>query len=93
MCKAWSGYQGRQICAILNRVVEWTSEGLRYEADQRHAELILKDMGFKDNSKSVTTPGGKKLEDSSKRKLDKNEALQYRANVARANYLIAISGA
>ena len=36
---------------LLNRIIEWTPEGIRYEADQRHAELILKDMGVKDNSK------------------------------------------
>ena len=29
---------------ILNRVVQWTSEGIAYEADQRHAELIVKQL-------------------------------------------------
>ena len=27
---------------ILNRIVEWRSDGMHYEADPRHAELILK---------------------------------------------------
>ena len=26
---------------ILNRVVYWTAEGIRYEPDQRHAEIII----------------------------------------------------
>ena len=32
---------------LLNRVTEWTVEGIRYEADQRHGELIVKDMVFR----------------------------------------------
>jgi hypothetical protein len=48
---------------ILNRVVEWTQEGLIYEADQRHAELIVKDVGLKEGSKSVNTPGIKGKEE------------------------------
>ena len=34
---------------ILNRIVEWTDNGIKYEADQRHAELIVKGLGFNDN--------------------------------------------
>ena len=30
---------------ILNRVVDWGEEGIRYEADQRHAEIIVREMG------------------------------------------------
>ena len=33
---------------ILNRIVTWTNEGIRYEADQRHAELIIRHMGLSD---------------------------------------------
>ena len=29
---------------ILNRIVTWTDEGLEYEADQRHAELIVREL-------------------------------------------------
>ncbi len=31
---------------ILNRVLEWTDQGLISEADQRHADIIVKDMGL-----------------------------------------------
>ena len=31
---------------ILNRVVTWTTEGIEYEADQRHAEIIIEHLGL-----------------------------------------------
>ena len=30
---------GQKNMRILNRIVEWTEEGINYEADQRHAEI------------------------------------------------------
>ena len=27
---------------ILNRILTWTNEGIRYEVDQRHAEIIIR---------------------------------------------------
>ena len=72
---------------LLNRVIEWTDNGIRYEADQRHAELVLRDMGLSESSNSVVSPGGKRDEESMSQKLDKQRALQYRANVARCNYM------
>ena len=54
---------------ILNRVVRWTPQGWEYEADQRHAELIVKAMGV-EKGKAVATPGEEeptwKLEDNDK---------------------------
>ena len=35
----------KQEARILNRIVRWTPQGWEYEADQRHAELIVKAMG------------------------------------------------
>jgi hypothetical protein len=31
---------------ILNRVVRWTQQGIEYEPDQRHAEMVVKDLGL-----------------------------------------------
>ena len=45
---------------ILNRVVTWTEEGIEYEADQRHAEIIIKGLGMQAESKGVATPGNKR---------------------------------
>ena len=42
---------------VLNRFVHWTEEGIEYEADQRHAEIIIQELGLKEESKSVNTPG------------------------------------
>ena len=42
---------------ILNRVVTVTENGLEYEADQRHAEILMRDMGIDESSKGVVTPG------------------------------------
>ena len=46
---------------ILNRVVTWTSEGIEYEADQRHAEIIVQHLGLQGTSKAVATPSVKPL--------------------------------
>lgn len=72
---------------LLNRVIEWTPEGIRYESDQRHTELIMRDLGLKGSSNAVVTPGGRKTEDSLNRKLSRKDELTYRANVAWANYM------
>ncbi len=42
---------------ILNRIVTVTENGLEYEADQRHAEILIRDMGIDESSKGVVTPG------------------------------------
>ena len=42
---------------ILNRVIEWTDRGIEYEADQRHAEIIVRDAKLGHSAKSVNTPG------------------------------------
>ena len=40
---------------ILNRVVRWTDEGFELEADQRHAELIVEQMGLS-GAKGAVSP-------------------------------------
>ncbi len=34
-----------------------TDGGLEYEADQRNAEILMKDTGTEEGSRGVTTPG------------------------------------
>ncbi len=41
---------------ILNRVISWEATGITYEADQRHAEIIVKAM---DVQRAVATPGSR----------------------------------
>ena len=41
---------------ILNRVISWQADGIVYEADQRHAEIIVNELELQ-NAKAVTSPG------------------------------------
>jgi len=43
---------------VLNRVLTWNSWGIGYEADPRHAEIVIRELGLSEG-KSVTTPGSK----------------------------------
>ena len=45
---------------VLNRVVQWTDEGITYEADQRHAEIIVKALGLKGESRTLAVPREKR---------------------------------
>ena len=45
---------------ILNRIVRLDEDGLLFEADPRHAELLIKSMGLEDAG-HVVTPGDKNL--------------------------------
>ncbi len=41
---------------ILSRIAKVTDEGLEYEADQRHAEILAQDVGIDGSSRGVVTP-------------------------------------
>ena len=42
---------------ILNRIIAWKCGfGINYEADQRHAEILVESLDLKD-AKAVSTPG------------------------------------
>ena len=64
---------------------EWTDEGISWEADPRHAELIRKSFGVTD--RSVSTPGAKdRLDDiEGETPLEKEAADRYRANARTAS--------
>ena len=67
-------------------MVQWTREGIEYEADQRHAEIIVKEMGLEEGSRSLAAPGRKEGNEDDTL-LEPKEASKYRALVARGNYL------
>ena len=75
---------------ILNRIARRTADGYEWEADQRHAEMIVASAGLDGDSRSLTTPGrklvGKELE-LEPELLDSAAASEYRARAARANFL------
>ena len=74
---------------ILGRIITWTIEGVTWEADPRHAELIR--MAYNVSSRKVTVPGVKdKIDDlEGEHLLDKADAEKYHANTMRAQYLSA----
>ena len=45
----------KQEVRVLNRVLRWTAEGIAYEPDQRHGELVIKELGL-EGGKAVTSP-------------------------------------
>ena len=72
---------------ILNRVLRWTEEGIAYEADPRHADILVQALGSDPSSRA--TPGAKPAS-SAVLGLDPlpwDSARLYRACAARANYL------
>ena len=85
------GDQDLKEVRVLNRVIRWTDESIEYEADQRHAEIVTKEMGL-DGSNSVKTPGVKATEELPEDQwepLDASSASRFRALAARINYLAA----
>ena len=94
------GSEHEQEVRILNRIVRWTESGIAYEPDQRHAEMVVRDLGL-EQAKAVATPGTKDdqalastpevsiavaIEDDP-RLLIADEARLYRGVAARCNYL------
>ena len=76
---------------ILNRYFRWSNDGIEYEPDQRHGELIIKQMGL-EAGRPVATPGVAESETDveareQSEELQGEEATQYRALAARLNYL------
>ena len=55
---------------VLNRIVRWIEDGLEYEADPRHAGLIIRTLNLAE-SRAVTTAG----EDEKEWKLEEEAEL------------------
>ena len=76
---------------ILNRIFSWGGDGITYEPDPRHAELIVRELGL-DGAKGVATPVvTESTEGAAERaleeELDGGEATRFRSLCARINYL------
>ena len=50
------GPSGENVGKVLNRVITFTGSGFELEADPRHAEMIVEQMGVK-GSGGITTAG------------------------------------
>ena len=71
---------------ILNRTVRWTARGIEYEADKRHVEIALQQVGIESEGKAVSSPLAAK-EELADEPLSQDMASRFRAIVARLNYL------
>ena len=74
---------------VLNRIMRCTSDGWEVEADPRHAELVVEQLGL-DNEQGVTTPAvsGNEEEDVEEdSELTGDDITRYRGVIARCNYL------
>ena len=84
------GADNKQQVQIRNRVVSWDkANGITYEADPRHAEIVFNQLqltGVKTVATQGTKEEGSAGEDSDQLLSDK-ETTNYRAIVARCNYL------
>ena len=73
---------------LLNGIKSWGSDGIELEADQRHVEIALSELGLK-SSKSESTPRTKDGESAEEddEELGRDEARSYRGVAARLNFL------
>jgi hypothetical protein len=73
-----------------DRIVSWTAEGIRYEPDQRHAQISMKQLGVDGKKTAVTLgikPTNEKDEEGDGEFMEGNYATRYRAMTARGNIL------
>ena len=64
-------------------------KGITFEADPRHAEIIIKQLKLED-AKAVSTLGSKEEGTTTtdcEEPLEENQAFQYRAIIARCNHI------
>jgi hypothetical protein len=57
---------------ILNRKIRWTTSGLEYEADDRHAQIVIESLGLS-HAKPCVTPAVKPAEPAQKNKQNKDD--------------------
>ena len=77
---------------ILNRRISWKDGVIEYEADKKHVEVILEELGLEVDSKGLEAPMERsKSEDVDNEETDEpmedREATKFRGIAARANYL------
>ena len=74
-----------------NRVIRVSEDGWEYEADHRHADLIIRETGA-DKLSPLSHPGGDKKTietEEQSYELQGQEATRFRAVAARSNYQAA----
>ena len=82
------GLHDMKAITILNRIVEWTDARIQYEADPRHVDLIIEELGL-ENANGSDVTGSKVDINETDAELDHEEAYKYRSIAARLNFLAA----
>jgi hypothetical protein len=73
---------------VLNRVIRWTPAGLKYEADPRQAEIVVRGVAGAERALSAPGTGSKDFESpGDEEDLPEKTARLFRSFAARANYL------
>ena len=73
---------------ILNRTVRWTSEGIEYEADDKHAKTIVAGLNLGEDSKGSDIPLPKDFDAvEGDLELDVCQSKDYRSLAMVVNYL------
>ena len=74
---------------ILGRVVQWTKEGLEYEADPKHRLMVLESLGFEEGTRTLSYNGDKeeKMEPGDEEELIREEVRVFRGLAARLNFI------
>ena len=83
------GPGGEKTGKVLNRIITFTGDGYELEADQRHSEMIVEQLGVA-GSGGITTAGCQNEEVESpeqEEKLPDGDITLFRGVAARANYL------
>ena len=76
---------------VLNRIIRCTDSGWEVEADPRHAELVVEQLGLADE-KGCATPGNSGTEEEENDEdvsLVGEDFTRYRGVIARCNYMAA----
>ena len=72
---------------LLNRCISYTDEGIIWEADPRHTELVISELGLR-GAKGRNSPGHRLSEpDPSSAKLGPDQTAAYRPTAARLGFL------
>ena len=82
-----------QHARVLNRTITWvrpsfsTTECIEIEADNRHRDLVLRQLGLSKTSKGVKTPGVKIASATKGKDLEQSAVLPYRSTTMRLAFL------
>ena len=77
-----------KVITILNRCLEWQADGIHYESDPRHAEILIRDLKIT-AAKAVATTGIKLpvISDEEHQFLPPEETTGFRKRIARCNLI------